>query len=120
MSQQKRTNLQNNALHRYFRLMSDELNKNGITFKKAVRQDFDMMFSELLFKEAIWKPIQKSLFGETSTRELTSKQIDQIYDIINKHFSEIHEMHIPFPSIEEMIDREREKALLTKKNKSVK
>ena len=71
-----------------------------MTVKKTLREDFDMMWSETLFKEIIWREIQKAMFNTTSTKELNSDQINKIFDVINKHFGENLGIHIPFPSVE--------------------
>jgi len=105
----KRSNQQNKALHRLFELIADDLNNQGLTVKKTLRDDFDMMWTKTLIKEIVWKKIQKAMYGTESTADLTTQQIDKIFDVINKHLGEKHHIHIPFPSIETLIDYEESK-----------
>lgn len=104
----KITRQQQKSLHLLFRQLSDELNQQGMTVKKTLREDFDVMWSETLFKEIIWRKLQKAMFGTKSTRELDSEQINKIFDVINKHFGENLKIHIPFPSIETLEEYQKE------------
>lgn len=95
----KRTIKQNKALHKFFSLLSDECNDRGITLQKLLQNEIDIMVTPTLVKEVLWKPIQKAMFDKESTTELTTKEIDQVFDVINKLLGE-WEIYIPFPSIE--------------------
>ncbi len=111
----KRTPQQNRALHLLFRLMAEECRRNGITIKKLYEAGFDMQVTEEVFKEAVWKKIQESMFGKDSTKDLTTDEINQIFDVINKSFGEKWNLHIPFPSIENLV--EYQQALLDKQKR---
>ena len=49
-----------------------------------------------IVKERIWRPIQLALFDKQSTTKLVNKEINEIYDIVNKHISEKFGIYIPF------------------------
>jgi hypothetical protein len=100
--EKQRTIQQNKALHKFFELLSDECNDQGITIQKLLQNEIDTMVTPILVKEAIWRPIQKVMFGKDSTTELTTKEIDQIFDVLNKHLGEWG-IHIDFPSFENLM-----------------
>jgi hypothetical protein len=98
----KRTLLQNNALHKYFQLLSEELNNQGLDFTKIFKNPVAIMITPEIVKECIWKPIQKAMFKTKSTTKLSKQdQIDKIYDVINKKFSEDFEIFVEFPRKED-------------------
>jgi len=95
-----RTNKQNNALHLYFELLSTELNLSGQEIKRII--NVDVPWTGELVKSIIWKPIQKTQLKKKSTTQLTTDEIDVIYDIINREIGEKCGIHIPFPNIEHL------------------
>ncbi len=97
---QSRTSLQNRALHLFFTQVANELNSIGIPFiytgLKGVQMEIQWTGS--LFKEMTWKPIQKAMYGTTSTTKLKrGKEIDSIFEVINKFFAE-RGIEITFPN----------------------
>ncbi len=100
----QRTLRQSRAMHQYFKMVSDEARNTGITFSEFIRlrPRLEMPWTPERAKE-IWKTAQMHMFGTTSTRDLTTGQIDQVYDVVNKVLGEILHFNIPFPSIEEQM-----------------
>lgn len=96
----KRTPPQNNALHVYFRLLADELNNAGWDMKKTLKQSIDIPWSEDRVKEFLWKPIQDAQLKKKSTTELTTTEVDKIYDTLNRHLGEKLGIFVRFPSDE--------------------
>lgn len=81
--EEKRTSLQNRALHLLFTNIAEQLNNIGMDFNKEIQDIvFSMPYTGLIFKTEIWKPLQKTLFGIDSTTELTTKQINTILDVL--------------------------------------
>lgn len=101
----QRTSQQNKALHKWFELVSEDLNNAGYTVKKTLRADFDLDWSSSLFKELIWRPIQKVITKKNSSSELSSGELQIIWDTINRHLGEKFGLHTPFPSLEVMIEQ---------------
>ena len=65
------------------------------------------MWSRELVKEILWRKVQKKYTGKKSTTELDSTgEITQIHDILNKFLSENFHIHVPFPSIETLIEKQ--------------
>lgn len=99
----KRTVKQNKALHVLFKLMADILNENGLDMRKTLKPSVEIPWSAQGVKEYLWRPIQKAQLAKISTTELTTKEIDDVFDTLNKHIGEKFGIHIPFPSIEDVI-----------------
>lgn len=101
----KITNQQNKALHLLFNLLSDELNNIGITFfyRGISGKEFELIYTPALVKDYIWKPLQQQMLEKESTTELSTKDIDLIFESISNFFSERYSLEITFPSIKNLI-----------------
>src|SRR3990167_8375392 len=94
-----RSSAQNDALHVYFRQIAEELNEKGLDLVQTLPK-VDIPWTEKLVKEALWRPIQKTWVGKESTTRLTTTDIDEVYDIVNKWLAGLG-IHIPFPTQDE-------------------
>lgn len=102
-----RTIKQNKALHLLFTQLADELNNAGLDMRKTLKETIDIPWSGSTIKEYLWRPIMKSQLGIESTTELSTKDIDQVFDTINRHLGEKFGLTIEFPSIETIINNNR-------------
>lgn len=98
-----RTVTQNSALHLYFTQLADELNNAGLDMRKTLKPTIDIPWSGESIKEYLWRPIMKAQLGKESTTKLTTKEIDQVFDTINRHLGEKFGLTISFPSIESLM-----------------
>ena len=94
----KRTSRQNRALHLYFVLLSKALNDGGFDMRFVIKKDVDIPFTPETVKSHLWKPIMEAYLDKSSTAKLKSKDIDPIFDILNRHIGERTGIHVPFPS----------------------
>jgi predicted oxidoreductase len=120
--EEKRSALQNRALHKYFELVAKDLRQNGITVKKLLEGGLDIMPTKDIMKE-VWRKIQIAMFDKESTKDLTTREINDILDVLNKHMGENHEIFRAFPSIETLIEYQKqleEKEKLTRYKNSIK
>lgn len=99
-----RTTKQNRALHLYFSFVAEELNTLGINFKYEGLKGLELStpYTEILVKEVLWKPIQRSLFDIDSTTKLTTKQMNDIIDVITLFFGE-KGINLEFPNLENLM-----------------
>lgn len=98
-----RTLQQNKALHVLFQLYANTLNEAGLDMRKTLKPGVEIPWSGAAVKEYLWRPIQKAQLNKESTTELTTVEIDQVFDTINKYLGEKHGLHTPFPSIEQIL-----------------
>jgi len=101
----KRTLQQNKAMHKYFSMITEELNNSGITLNilldKIEKNGVETMATPTLIKEILWRKIQIAMFDKISTKQLfKTGEIEKIVDVINKLLSEIGIEYVPFPSYE--------------------
>jgi hypothetical protein len=94
-----RTLKQNASLHKLFQHISDELTELGHTFKfEGINiKSIDIPYTPAIVKECIWKPLENALLEKSSTTELTSNDIEMIFDVLCKWFGE-KGVHIVWPS----------------------
>lgn len=100
-----RTHQQNKALHVLFRELAKELNEAGLDMRRVLKPGIDIPWATESVKDFLWRPIQEAQLGKKSTTELTTIEIDQVFDTINKHLGEKFGLHVAFPSIDEVIVR---------------
>lgn len=89
-----RTIRQNKALHVYFELVAEELNNAGLYIANVIRADAP--WNKDRVKELIWKTTQEKMLGKRSTKELTTGEIDKVYDVVNRALSD-KGIHVEFP-----------------------
>lgn len=102
----QRTGTQNRALHKMFGTLADELNERGLTILKTLKPSVEIPWNSTTIKELIWRPIQKAQLNKKSTTELTTIEIDQVFDTITKHLGEKFRIELEFPSIESLIRKQ--------------
>ena len=104
-----RTAQQNRALHKYFSLVAEALSDAGLDVKKTLRSD--VPWSPDSVKDMMWRPLQEALLGKKSTTALKKNEIDQVYDVMNRVLSTRYGVHVPFPSLDNLLFDERLKNL---------
>jgi len=106
--EKKRTLAQNRSLHLMFTMLAEELNKQGLDMRKTLKPSIDIWWTSENLKEYLWRPIQKATVVKESTTELTTKEIDKVFEVLMKHLGEKFGVYIPFPSIEEVLNEKRD------------
>lgn len=86
-----RTGQQNSALHVDCALIASKLNDAGLDMRKVLKPTYNLPWTLESVKEHIWRPIMKSLYGHSSTRDLKKVQeIDKIHEVIMRELGEKH------------------------------
>ena len=99
-----RTTLQNRALHKLFTFMATELNNAGYDMRKTLKPEVEIPWTMENVKNHLWRPIQEAYLNKESTKDLTTKELDLVYDVINR-FMAGKGIHVPFPSIESLMEK---------------
>ena len=97
----KRTLLQNKALHKYFSLLATALNEAGWDMKKTLKPGIEIPWTEEMVKTHLWKSVQEVMLDKESTTELTTKEVNEVYEIVDRHISQTTGVHVEFPKDEE-------------------
>lgn len=85
---------QSRALHLWCDEVARELNNSGIDMSVLVR-NLQVSHTKESVK-AIWKAIAQAKYGKTSTTQLTSKELNDVYDEMNKMLASVG-IHLAFP-----------------------
>ena len=100
-----RTEKQNRALHQYFTLIAEALNDSGLDMRAVLKPGVEIPWTTESVKEYLWRPIQKLMVNKPSTTRLTTREIDMIFETLNRHLGEKFGIHEDFPSIETIIQK---------------
>jgi len=93
----QRTEQQRKSIEVYCREMAEGLNNTEASVQQVCK--VPIAWTQSNFKENIWKPVQHAMFPEiTSTTQLNSKQVSEVYEQINKIMGENWHVSVPFPS----------------------
>jgi len=100
--EKQRTIQQNKALHKFFELVANTLNDAGMDMRAVLKPDVEIPWDKETIKTYLWKPIQKIMTKKEHTADLTTKEIDKIYEVLNRHLAE-RGIHEAFPSIAQLM-----------------
>ncbi len=103
MEEKQRTLQQNAAMHLYFTQLAEALNDSGYDMRATLKESIEIPWTSQSIKEYLWRPIQKLQLGKESTTELTSQEIDKVYEVLNRAIGTKTGVHVPFPSEQELI-----------------
>ena len=91
-------------MHLWFQFVASTLNEAGLDMKKVLKPEVDIPWTKKAVKEYLWRPIQKAMLLKESTTELTTKDLDKVVEVLNRHLGQKLKVDTPpFPSIEEIM-----------------
>ena len=105
MKEELLTRKQQNSLHIYLRQVAQTLNDAGYSIQEVLKNfTFELEWSETSCKEILWRTAQKKMLGKESTTKLSKqKEIDLVYEVMNRFLGEkLHIESIPFPNEESL------------------
>ena len=97
----RRTTTQNAALHKYFELLADALNDAGLDQRKVlskIKEGVEIPWGKESVKQSLWHPMQHAIIGQESTTRLTTAQVSQVYEILNRWTAQTFGIGVEFPS----------------------
>lgn len=94
----QRTIQQNKALHKYNTNLSIALNDAGLDMKKVLKPHIDIPWTPEAIKEHIVHPIAKAMFNKDSTADLTTTEMQRVYEVVNRHMAEKFGVSVEWPS----------------------
>lgn len=96
-----RTSQQNKALWKYCALLAKALNDAGLDQRTyPFKDELSIPFSKESVMSIFWRPVQTAMLGKSSTRDLTTKEVNLVYEAIDRAMSERTGVHVEFPSRE--------------------
>jgi len=98
---EQRTIQQNKALHKGFDLLAHKLNDAGFEMKAVMAvKAVDVPWTGVSIKEVLYRPIMVAMLNKHSTTELDTKEISDVWDVLNRHLAEHFGVNVEFPSDE--------------------
>lgn len=93
-----RTLSQNAALHKYCQDVANELNEAGLDMRKVLKPGISIPWNQNSVKRHLWRPIQEAMFDKLSTTKLETKEVSEVYEVLNRHMAEKFGISVEFPS----------------------
>ncbi len=99
----QRSNSQNRAIHKYLDMVAHELQNQGQTLSNVVAKIpvLEITPTTHALKEVLWKPVQEAILGKKSTKELTTAEVNKVYEMVSVFLANQFEISLPFPSYED-------------------
>lgn len=100
---EQRTNRQNAAFHVLFQNIADHCLSHGIDQKVVINnfQKFETPVTPESVKET-WRIIQYNMYNTYSTKDMTTAQVDKVYEVFTKFWSLVTKEYFPFPRREDL------------------
>ena len=99
---QLRTEQQRKAIEVYCREMANAINAAGYEFttfiERKKQRGVETPWTQELFKEEVWRPIQQAYLKKNSTTQLKPDEVTVIYEVVNMKMSEIAGVSMNFPN----------------------
>lgn len=104
-----RTIPQNSSLHLWLTQMATEMNDAGLTNRKVwekMAESFDIPVTMEMLKD-IAQNVSFDMFKKKHTSELTTIEMQKLYETLNSAFGQSVGVSIPWPSRESLSDGQR-------------
>lgn len=95
-----RTAAQNASIHLFCERAAEALNGAGfdvVSFFQSLEKA-GIPWTKENVKTNLWHPVQSALFETTSTTQLSTRQVDEVYKIILDRVLSERGLYVPFPS----------------------
>lgn len=98
----QRTTQQNKSIHKLCEMVAESMNDAGYDLKAVLEKKvIPVPCTKENIKENIFKPIEKALFNKGSTTQLTTGEVTEVYEVMNRWLGQEFGIHVPFPSEDE-------------------
>ena len=99
LPEKPRTVKQNASLHLGLTNLADEFNGAGLDMKKVLKPGIDIPWTKDSVKEFMFNPISEIMFDGKTSSDLTTKEIQAVWDVLIRHTGEKHGVTVPWPNI---------------------
>lgn len=103
MDNEKRTDKQNRAMHKLYQDIADHCMSQGIDQKMTLDhfQKYETPVTPEFVKET-WRTIQYNMFNTYRTSQLSTDQVDKVYGVFTKFWSQVTGEYFSFPNREDL------------------
>ena len=92
-----RTLKQNASLHKGLRNLAVEFNGAGLDMKKVLKPTVDIPWTSDSAKEFLFNPIAAVMFDGKTSSELSTTEIQEVWDVLMRHTGEKFGVTTPWP-----------------------
>lgn len=86
-------------MHKYLDLVAGEMADAGMDMRTVITVPIRPTMDNV--KIEMWKPVMRALYPDiTSTTQLSTAQMVELYEVFNQLLAEKFEIHVPWPSEE--------------------
>jgi hypothetical protein len=100
-----RTLTQNSSIHKYCEQLSDAFNDAGLDMETVLAKGTKIPWRMYTVKEFIWHTVMFPMTGKDSTTKLLTKEVGDIYEVVNRHISETFGVFVPWPCESTLMDK---------------
>lgn len=93
----QRTETQNNSLHKGLRNLAESLSDAGLDMKKVLKPEVEIPWTAESAKEFLFNPIAKVMFDGKTSSELSTTEIQEVWDVLNRHTGAKFGVTVPWP-----------------------
>jgi len=69
-------------------MLAESLNDSGQDMRMVLKPEIEIPWTLESIKMLMFKPIAKAMFDVESTKDLDTKQISEVYEVLNRHTAE--------------------------------
>ena len=82
-------------------MLAIALNDVGYEMKAVLAvKEVDVPWTKESIKEVLYRPIMVAMLDKRSTAEMDTKEVSDVWDVLNRHLGEHFGVNLPFPSDE--------------------
>jgi hypothetical protein len=98
----QRTDQQNNSMHLYERMLAKALNEAGWETKRflSAKPEIEIPWTKESIHELIWKIVLNAMTNKTSSTEMNTVDMNDVYLVVDRHISELTGVSVPWPTNE--------------------
>lgn len=96
----QRTDQQRKAIEVYCRELAEALNDAGLDQRAVMakmRDGVEIPWSQARIKDVLWRPVQQAMLGKESTTGLSTVEVGQVYEALNRWTGHALGVSILFP-----------------------
>lgn len=98
MEAKPRTSKQNASLWKFCTELANSLNAAGFDMKTfPFREGLEIPFTKETVMSCFWRPVQDAMFSKASTRKLSTIEVQQVYQAVDRAISERTGVHVEWP-----------------------
>ena len=107
-NRKQRTPQQNAAFWLYCTRLAEALNEAGFDMRSFPwKEGIDIPWNKQMVHDFLWIPVQEVMTTKESTTELNTVDVNEIYEVVNRHIAQTTGVSVEWPSEESLSEGQR-------------